>query len=32
MSKDPSKTNAEHVSTSHALDDEQRVKVLSRIR
>ena len=29
MSKDPSKTNAEHVSTSHALDDEQRVKVLS---
>lgn len=29
MSKDPTKTNDEHVSTSQALDDEQRVKVLS---
>lgn len=29
MSKDPRKTNDEHVSTSQALDDEQRVKVLS---
>ena len=29
MSKDPSKKKDEHVSTSQALDDEQRVKVLS---
>ena len=29
MSTDPTKKKDEHVSTSQALDDEQRVKVLS---
>lgn len=29
MSTDPTKKKDDHVSTSQALDDEQRVKVLS---